>query len=1123
MTDTPRVQQLLDELLDSRATPEEVCGSCPELLPELRARWRQVCRVRAELDALFPPPPGPGAPPAALPRETTPLPRVPGYEVEAVLGRGGMGVVFRARHLRLNRTVALKMALAGAYASLHERERFQREAEAVAGLRHPNVVQVHDVGDADGRPYFTMELVEGGSLAQQLDGTPWPSREAASLLATLAGAVEAAHRSGIVHRDLKPANILLTTEGTPKVSDFGLARRLDGEAGLTRTGTALGTPSYMAPEQARGRPPAVGPAADVYALGAILYELLTGRPPFKAETAAETVLQVISQDPVPPSRLNAKVPRDLETVCLKCLHKEPAKRYATAAALAEDLERFLRGEAIAARPERRLERVARRVRRRPVLAAALAAGTLLAVALAGGGLWLISERAAAAREVEAEQAATERAAAEDLREMARWLKKSSWPEARAALERARGRLGEHGSAELRRFLDQGNRELELAARLEAIPLELPPYAPAVPLDKYEEAFRRAGLGQVHDDPEAVAARVRASNIANALVAALDFWSAVTLDPDRKRWAMRVARLADPDPTGWRDRARDPAVRADPAALVELIRTAPVAGQSVPLLLALDRQLPYDSMERLPFLRRVHQAHPGDFWANLRLGVVVQQKSPAEAVRYYQAAVALRPRTAVGYSHLGWVLLLAGRREEAVEHYRQAVDLDPTAVSSHHYLAGVLAQLGRHDEAINQLREAIRFNPNDSGLYTALGHWLEVQGRDLEALPQHQQAVALHPQNKHAQDRLRALLARLGRGEEARVAWQAALDANPPKHDDWYGYAEFCLFIGQEDAYRRARQALLGKFGAATDPYVAERTARACLLLPATGDELRRAVALAERAAAVEPSKYQWAYPNFLFARGLAEYRQGRLDQAIAILRGDAARVLGPAPRLVLAMALHRSGQVAEARKLLAAAVLAHDWKADQARDQNGWIFHVLRREAEGMILPNLPAFLDGKYQPQDNDERLALLGVCQFTNRSLGLARLYGDAFAADPGLAGDLGAGHRYHAARAAALAGCGRGVDATGIGEAEGKRWREQARQWLRADLAAWDKALDGTPGAGDRARQTLTHWRGDPGLAGLRDPAELDKLPADERKDCRALWEEVAKVLDRTEGVTPNRTAR
>jgi tRNA A-37 threonylcarbamoyl transferase component Bud32 len=355
-----------------------------------------VCRAQAELDALFPPPP-------TLPAEGTPryfsdagwpgagLPQISGYEVEAVLGLGGMGVVYKARQLRLNRPVALKMLLAGAYAGPGERERFRREAEAVAGLRHPNVVQVYDVGDADGRPFFTMELMEGGSLAQQLAGTPQPARQAAALLAKVAGAVEAAHQSGVVHRDLKPGNVLLAADGTPKVSDFGLARRLDTEGGLTRTGAALGTPSYMAPEQARGDKGAVGPAADVYALGTVLYELLTGRPPFRAETEAETVLQVLSQEPVPPSRLNAKVPRDLETICLKCLRKEPRKRYGSARELAEDIRRFLRDEPIRARPVTAAEKLWRGARRHPV-AAALLAAALLAPVVALAVLSLLSAR-----------------------------------------------------------------------------------------------------------------------------------------------------------------------------------------------------------------------------------------------------------------------------------------------------------------------------------------------------------------------------------------------------------------------------------------------------------------------------------------------------------------------------------------------------------------------------------------------------------------------------------------------------------------------------------------------------------------------------------------------------------
>jgi WD40 repeat protein len=384
-----RVLELLHELGDSGCTPEEVCAAYPELLPEVRRRWLQICAVKADIRELFPTPgSSPVAGTASYPSRHGggELPQIPGYEVEALLGRGGMGLVYKARHLRLNRFIALKMLITGAYAGPHERTRFQREAEAVASLRHTNIVQVYDVGDHEGSPYFTMELLEGGSLAQRLAGTPQPARTSAALLATLAEAMQVAHRGGIVHRDLKPANILLTADGTPKVADFGLARYFDGELGLTLTGTRIGTPSYMAPEQVTGKVGAIGPAADIYSLGVLLYEMLTGRPPFRGESASETERQVIQDEPVSPSRLNRKVPRDLETICLKCLEKDPKRRYPTAGALADDLGRYLNLEPIHARPAGRLERGMRWVLRHRSISAALAVVALLLATLVVGSI-----------------------------------------------------------------------------------------------------------------------------------------------------------------------------------------------------------------------------------------------------------------------------------------------------------------------------------------------------------------------------------------------------------------------------------------------------------------------------------------------------------------------------------------------------------------------------------------------------------------------------------------------------------------------------------------------------------------------------------------------------------------
>ncbi len=308
---------------------------------------------------------------------------IPGYEILGELGRGSMGVVYHARQVQLNRPCALKMILAGAHADANAFLRFRGEAEAIAQLQHANIVQIHSIGEVDGLPFFEIEYVSGGSLDKAIDGTPWPARRAAALVEPLARAIAEAHRLGLIHRDLKPGNILLAADGTPKITDFGLAKSLNLDSGLTGTEAILGTPSYMAPEQAEGKAKQVGPPADVYALGAILYELLSGRPPFKGTTIAETLELVKSADAVPPSRFVPGLPRDLETIGLKCLQKEPAKRYISADAMAEDLRRYQSGEPILARRTGLGERSWRWCRRNPTLAGAVgaAAAAMVAVAL----------------------------------------------------------------------------------------------------------------------------------------------------------------------------------------------------------------------------------------------------------------------------------------------------------------------------------------------------------------------------------------------------------------------------------------------------------------------------------------------------------------------------------------------------------------------------------------------------------------------------------------------------------------------------------------------------------------------------------------------------------------------
>ena len=327
----------------------------------------------------------------------------------------------------------------------------------------------------------------------------------------------------------------------------------------------------------------------------------------------------------------------------------------------------------------------------------------------------------------------------------------------------------------------------------------------------------------------------------------------------------------------------------------------------------------------------------------------------------------------------------------------------------------------------------------------------------------------------------------------------------------------CLFLGREDEYRRARQDLLARFFITDNPYFAERTGRACLLLPATGDELRQAVALARRAAGSDPSAHGGDYSWFLFARGLAEYREGRFDEAISTMRGDASRLDGPMTRLVLAMALHQVEQLEEARKTFAAAILCYDWRAAQSTDQGAWICHVLRREAEAVVVPKLAAFQRGEYKPQGNDERLALLAgqiaSCEFEGLEGAAARLYPDAFAAAPELAEDVLAATRYLAARAAALAGCGQGKDADQLNDEERSLLRRQALDWLRQDLNWYGQRVDdGNAETNAWIRQRLQFWLGDPDLDGVRDNDALARLPDEEREQWEQLWSDVDALLRR-----------
>jgi serine/threonine-protein kinase len=379
---------MLREEADQEPTLEEYIRRFPEYAAELKPQIELHQAIETHCEALdsWDRYPGVSSDRAAgdSAMEAERYPEIPGYEILGVLGRGAMGVVYRAFQMELRRSVAIKMVHPRVLARPSILARFRVEAEAIGRLQHPNIVQIHEVGQAAGSPFLVLELVDGRKLAECIAGQPQPLRHSAELVETLARAIHDAHRQGVVHRDLSPSNIMLTTCGIPKITDFGLAKLVIGGGEQTQSGEMLGTPGYMAPEQAKCRQDAVGAAADVYALGAILYELLTGAPPFKSESGLETLRRLVSEEPLAPSRARPAIPRNLEAICLQCLRKEPAERYKSAGALADDLHRFLEGVPVLARRSSTLEHLVRWCRRNPCLAGANLTIAALAVILVVG-------------------------------------------------------------------------------------------------------------------------------------------------------------------------------------------------------------------------------------------------------------------------------------------------------------------------------------------------------------------------------------------------------------------------------------------------------------------------------------------------------------------------------------------------------------------------------------------------------------------------------------------------------------------------------------------------------------------------------------------------------------------
>jgi serine/threonine-protein kinase len=1004
----------------------------------------------------------------------------------------------------------------------------------------------------------------------------------------------------VIHRDLKPSNVMVGSFGEVQVMDWGLAKVLprggaadDEKAGqserqetviatarsgsdapgLSRAGSAMGTPAYMAPEQARGEGDRVDERADVFALGSILCEVLTGEPAFLGRTSGEILRKAALGDTADAlARLDAcGADAELIAIARYCLAREAEDRPRHAGAVAERITAHLAGvqdrlraaelarAAESARAEEAIVR-ARAERRARRLQVGLAA-SLLVLTTAGGLTFTYllhqhQQRAARFAQVLAE--------ATVLRDKARTTPEepSAWRDAMAALERAEGQGLEPQVAALRGEIQAGQDRAERDARLrqelvEVRANQIDVRAAGTDL-AYAAAFRDAGLDLDALDPAEFARRLasRGGAVAIELSAFLDDWSAARREANRPvaawRRPLEAARLADPDP--YRDRLRATLLAEDrkpQAPALKAMAAAPEASDlPAPTVALLAHTLTHvgEAEAAVALLRLAVGRHPGDVWVNYNLAGALLHLRPAdreEAVRYYTAARALRPETAHELAHL-LASLGRRRRAEAEAVFRDLMQRRPDNARHLVCLAIFLQTHGRHAEAaplferaVATARATIRLNPDDAWAHRTLGLAVEGPGKWDEAIAELREAIRLDPDSAEAHHFLASALHSQGKLTEAIPEYREAIRLDPDE-------AKAHVYLGQALAPQGRRDEAIAELREAIrlqpDPGGTLRLDLAnALTALGKGDE---AIELQREAVRLEPGNAS-AHNDL----GTALRLKGRLDEAIAEFR-EAMRLDPVLGHNNLALALKAQGKRDEAlaefrdavrrrpsnvvvhRNLggflledgrLDEALAAYRRAAELARPGSAaarWLSERTRKlEQEMGLAGRLPAVLDGKDKPASAAETLVFARLCYDTKRYAAAARLLDEAFAAVPGLAEDLESGHRYIAARAAAQAGAGKGEKEPPLDGREKARWRKKAVAWLRSDLVRRaEQARAGTPAARAGVAQQLLYWNSDPNLAGIRDATALGALPADEQAACRALWAEVEALLDRTRGGRP-----
>jgi serine/threonine protein kinase/Flp pilus assembly protein TadD len=973
--------------------------------------------------------------------------RIGPYRLLEQIGEGGFGVVFLAEQQQpVRRKVALKVLKPG-MDSKQVTARFEAERQALALMDHPNIAKVLGGGQTGGgRPYFVMDLVKGLPITDYCDQAQLTTKERLELFVHVCRAVQHAHTKGVIHRDLKPSNVLVTVQdGAPlvKVIDFGIAKalgqQLTDKTLFTGFAQLIGTPLYMSPEQAALSNVDVDTRSDIYSLGVLLYELLTGTTPFDRErfrgagydelrriireeepprpstrvsTLGKAATTVSAQRKSDPRRLCQLVRGELDWVVMKALEKDRGRRYETASAFAADVQRYLADEPVQACPpsaKYRLRKFARRNR----TGLAVAGLIVFFIALLGGGAgWVVRDRAArrgqAARDLERTLDRAELLQGQGKRQQALAALQRAEP---LADEAAMGPdLGERLAA-LKETLDAEARDQEFLERFEEIRWRVQGradvargrFTPEAAFPDLGEALRRYGIEIGVTPAEQAAARVRGrpERARKYLLAALD--ECLTLAPQgdaqARQWLLAVLAAADNDP--WRAPVRKALVDRDWPKLEGLARAADVRKQPPSFLLNVARGLPAEmKSSRLELFRKIQRTYPADLWANHELAFeLANNKQPAEAIRYYMAALALTPENPGIYNNRGIAFKDAGEWDAAFADYRQALALAPHYAKAHFNLAVALALNHQYAEAIPEYRAYFRQEAGDAVAHYDFGFALQQNGQLDEAIVEYRKAIALKKDFAQAHFNLGQSLGAKGHLDEAISELRKAVHYNPKDALNHYGLGNALLI-------------------------------------------------------------------------------KGRLDQAIAEYR-EALRI-----------------------------------KPDYTAVGND----LRRAERLARLDKRLPAVLEGKDRPKNAGECLAFAQLCRPPHREqyAGAARFFGEAFAAEPSLAKDLQALHRYDAACAAALAGCGRGQDADKLEAPERARLRRQALDWLRADLEARRRLLEDEPGgAGPGLPGQLRHWLADPDFAGVRGPEALARLPEAEGQAWQKLWDDVADLLKRAQG--------